>query len=255
MLNSKFLHVLVLLLSLQGFSQADPKAGKPEPIVTDRPDQTETPTLVPKGMVQIETGFEYDKIDGNASSALSPTVLFKYGVNENFELRLITEYETDKTGDEKLSGLNPVLIGAKITLCDEKGIIPKTAFLGHLLLPDLASKDFKADYYATEFRLTMQHTLSDKIDLGYNLGAQWDGFSPEPTFIYTLTTGFELSEKTSIFAEIYGFAPQHDKADHRFDTGLTYLISDNMAVDFSGGFGITDNAPDYFVSGGFSFRI
>jgi hypothetical protein len=34
-----------------------------EPIQADRPDQTETPYLVPSGMFQVETGFSFQKND------------------------------------------------------------------------------------------------------------------------------------------------------------------------------------------------
>ncbi len=106
-----------------------------------------------------------------------------------------------------------------------------------------------------EFRFVMQHSLTEKVSLSYNLGAEWDGFTPEPTFIYTLATGFGLTEKLGAFVELYGFAPQEDKSDHRFDGGLTYLVSHDFMVDVSGGAGITENAPDYFAAVGFSFRL
>ncbi|MBF6609373.1 MAG: transporter, partial [Flavobacterium sp.] len=35
----------------------------------------------------------------------------------------------------------------------------------------------------------------------------------------------------------------------------TYLLSNDFMLDVSGGFGLTDNAPDYFMALGFSFRI
>jgi hypothetical protein len=194
-------------------------------------------------------------MNDDQKSIVSPTVLAKYGVNDNFELRLIIQYDTAETAGEKISGFNPVLIGTKIKMCDEKGLIPKTSFIGHLLLPDLASPALKADYYAAMFRFTMQHTLSRKISLGYNLGAEWDGITPDATFIYTLTTGFSLTEKLGAYLEVFGFAPQNDSANHNADGGFTYLLSDNAMVDVSGGFGLTENAPDYFISCGFSFRI
>ncbi|MGK4566621.1 transporter [Flavobacterium sp. 3HN19-14] len=101
------------------------------------------------------------------------------------------------------------------------------------MIPDLASSKLKAEYYAPRFRFTMQHTLSDKISLGYNLGAEWDGETPDATFLYTLTTGFSLSEKLGCYIEVYGFAPQNDTADHRLDGGFTYLVSDNFMIDVS----------------------
>jgi len=231
------------------------EAQEKEPIETDRPDQTETPAIVPKGMFQMENGFSFEKSARNSERFVVPSSLLKYGFNGKFEFRLIAEFSTDHTGGTKISGLSPILVGFKVSICEEKGILPKTSLIGHLSIPDLASDKLKATFYAPMFRFTMQHTLTDKINLGYNLGAEWDGETPEPTFIYTLTSGFSLSEKMGCYAEVYGFAPQKDKADHRFDAGFTYLLSNNFMIDASGGFGITANAPDYFTALGFSFRI
>lgn len=226
-----------------------------EPIQCDRPDQTETPAIVPKGMFQVETGFTFQKNDNISSTNSLPAVLWKYGVNENFELRLITEFVSEKTNDQRSSGFTPVLIGFKVKLCEEKGIIPKTSFIGHIGLPNAASTQYKSDFVAPEFRFTMQHTLSDKVSLSYNLGCEWDGITPETTFIYTFTTGYSINNKLGFYAEFFGFAPEKDKANHNFDAGFTYLINNNFMVDLSSGIGITDNAPKHYIAFGFSFRI
>ena len=86
-----------------------------EPIQTDRPDQTETPYLVPKKMFQVENGFSFQKNNANSKTLTLPSSLWKYGVNDNFELRLITEFVLEKFGSETTSGLNPILIGCKIS--------------------------------------------------------------------------------------------------------------------------------------------
>ena len=78
--------LFILLISSSIYSQSI------EPIQADRPDQTETPAIVPKGMFQVETGFTFQKNDAISKSLSLPTTLWKYGVNENFELRLITEF-------------------------------------------------------------------------------------------------------------------------------------------------------------------
>lgn len=245
------LKLLFFLFLQTAFGNAQEK----EPIQADRPDQTETPYLVPTGMLQVETGFSYQKNDAYSNTNTLPTALWKYGFNENFELRLITSFTSENNKTETISGLNPVLIGCKVKISDEKGFVPKTSFIGHFSIPKLASKPFQSDYYAPEFRFVMQHTLSNNFSLSYNLGAEWDGFSAEPTFIYTLTTGFSLSEKIGMYIETFGFAPQKDKANHNFDGGITYLINDNFMLDLSSGFGITKNAPKNYFALGFSFRI
>lgn len=240
---------LLLLISLVGYTQ------NIEPIQADRPDQTETPAIVPIGMFQVETGFTFQKNDKKSTLFSLPTTLWKYGVNENFELRLITEFISEENNISKSNGFNPIYVGFKVKLANEKGIIPKTSFISHISLPNVASSKYKTDFYAPEFRFVMQHTLNEKLSLSYNLGAEWDGFTPEPTFIYTLTTGYSISDKLGSYIELFGFGPQNDKANHSFDGGLTYLINNNFMLDLSSGVGITNNAPDYYTAIGFSFRI
>lgn len=225
------------------------------PIQADRPDQTETSAIVPKGMFQVETGFSLQKNDEKSNSNSLPSVLWKYGVNENFELRLITELVSEKVNDTKMNGFTPILIGVKIKLCEEKGILPKTSFIGHIGLPNAASSRYKNDFVAPQFRFTMQHTLSDKLSLGYNLGCEWDGMTPETTFVYTVTTGYSINKKIGCYAEVFGFAPEKDQANYNLDGGFTYLINNNFMVDLSSGFGLTENAPDYYLALGCSFRI
>jgi hypothetical protein len=224
-------------------------------IQTDRPDQTECPFITPASFIQAENGFTYENIDKNNKSITLPTILWKYGLNKNFELRLITEANTIKAMSNKVSGFVPTIIGFKVSVSEEKGIIPATGFIGHLAIPNAASTKFKASYYAPSFRFNMQHTLSNKFTLAYNLGAEWNGESPEPTFIYTLTSGMSITEKLGAYIELYGFAPQNQYADHRADGGFTYLISNDVMVDISGGFGITEQSPDNYFALGFSYRF
>ncbi|MDR7369884.1 transporter [Flavobacterium aquidurense] len=224
-------------------------------IQTDRPDQTECPFITPKGYFQFENGFSYEKTAKGSNEIIAPTVLAKLGINDHFELRLITEFVINKENANQVSGINPVFLGFKTRLFEERGIIPVTSFIGHIGIPKLASKNFQTTYYTPEFRFTMQHTLSEKQTLSYNLGAEWDGITPEPTFIYTLTTGYTFSEKISGYVELYGFLPQYQEPDHRFDAGLNYLFNDNHQLDISGGIGISDTSPDYFLALGYSFRF
>ena len=224
-------------------------------IQTDRPDQTECPFITPKGYFQFENGFSVEKTNSETTTMAVPTILTKFGINDHFELRLITEFSIEQNDSHKISGINPVLVGFKTRLMEEKGFIPTTSFIAHLGLPNLASSELKTTYYSPEFRFTMQHTLSSKQTLSYNLGAEWDGYSAEPTFIYTLTTGYSFTEKIGGYIEFYGFIPQIEKPDHRFDGGLTYLFNPNHQLDISAGFGLSKKSPDYYAALGYSFRF
>lgn len=247
-MQTKFI-LIFLIISTCFFAQNS------NPIQADRPDQTETPATVPRGIFQLETGFTFQKNDHNSSTNTMPTVLWKYGVNNNVEIRLITEFVSETINTENQKGLTPIYFGLKVKITDENGITPKTSLIVHMGLPNAAASQYKTDFYAPEFRFVMQHTLSKKISLSYNLGAEWDGFSAEPIFIYTVATGYSISNKLGSYVEIFGFSPQKNKSNHSFDGGVTYLINENIMLDLSAGIGITKTAPDCYFAAGFSFRI
>jgi hypothetical protein len=234
---------------------------KPE-MVTDRPDQTEAPSLVPTGGLQVETGFIYEKDRSsgvNTTNYTYNTTLVKYGVNEFIELRLISEYlgqyvRISESQSTKVKGLSPLALGVKIKIAEEKGFAPKAAFIGHINLKT-GSEAFNPSYTAVDFRFTFAHTLSDQFTLSYNLGAEWDGETPDATFLYTLSLVHLLTDKAGLFVEGYSFFPENSKVDNRIDAGFTYKFTPVVQGDISAGLGISKNAPDYFLSTGISFRL
>jgi Putative MetA-pathway of phenol degradation len=225
------------------------------PIQIDRPDQTECPFIVPTKYIQVEHGFLVEKINSTDKTYNYPSTLWKYGLNEKLEFRLITELVSIKETNQSIKGLVPITIGFKTNLFKEKGILPTTSFIGHITTSKAGTKDFHTTYIAPSFRFTMQHTLSNRVALAYNLGAEWDGETATPTYIYTLTTGISITEKLGCYAELYGFAKHHFITDHRFDGGFTYLVNDDIILDISGGYGLTINAPKNFLAVGLSYRF
>lgn len=87
-----------------------------------------------------------------------PSVLWKYGVNEKLELRLISEFTTHTDNSISTNGINPIKIGFKTRLFEEKGIIPVISFIAHLVILASGSKEFQTNYFAPSFRFTMKHT-------------------------------------------------------------------------------------------------
>jgi hypothetical protein len=245
---------LAIIISLN-FTTLNLFAQELPSIQTDRPDQTECPFIVPKNFFQAEFGFVREKF-GPATNFIYPSVLWKYGLNNKTELRLITEFAGSKIMNSKATtNLNPITVGFKTKIADEKGIVPDIGFIGHLTLNKVASSNTKTTFAAPSFRFNFQHTLNSKTYLAYNLGAQWNGDDGQPNFLYTLTSGYMFTNKLSAYIEWYGFLPQNDKPDHRFDGGITYLIRPNFMVDVSGGFGLSTISPEGYLSLGFSFRL
>ncbi|MBI3143623.1 MAG: transporter [Bacteroidetes bacterium] len=225
------------------------------PIQTDRPDQTESPYLVPPGHLQFEMGCNYAHESHSTASLQMPTSLWKYGINDRVECRAIAEINALIGTSGSQTGLLPMQLGFKATLWNAKAWLPEAAFIAHVALPQWASRDLTSPFIAPNFRFTFQHVISQRLSIGYNLGAQWDGESPEPTCIYTLATGYAISQKWSCYAEIYGFVPQYTGSTHRADGGVAFQPSPHRQFDLSGGMALIPTLPFYFFSLGYSHRF
>jgi hypothetical protein len=257
----KFITVCIFIVALtgSGFAQT---AHTPlvEKIDTDRPDQTESAVLVPKKWIQFEMGFSKQVNNVSENEFQHPTLLSKYGISRRIEFRLITTVQTNTDGNNPLlkksnTGLTPVEVGAKIALWNEKKLLPKTSLIFHIGIPRLASTYFQVNHLAPNFRFTMQHSLTKKIGLGYNLGAEWDGINKEATWIYTFAPGINLSEKWYGYIEAFGFIGKQNKPEHSLDGGIAYYINPNFKLDLSSGFGINKAAPDWYIAIGGSIRF
>jgi hypothetical protein len=187
------------------------------PLVTDRPDQTESSITVPVKQLQIESGFmfETDEFKGFRYDAFAyNSTLLRYGLVNGFELRLGIEYMSiaeefkSKNYEKTLTGFTPLTVGMKVFLFEEKGLRPEASLLGHISIPDFASEDFKGGLMAHDFIFSFSHTISNKLSFGYNLGAEWDGVKPNAIGIYSGVIGVGLHDKVGFFIESYGRVPE-----------------------------------------------
>lgn len=232
-------------------------------LITDRPDATESPTTIPKGYIQVETGAFYESFEEGIikkEAYTYNTTLVRLGLLDNLELRLGWDFVEGKTKingaklNDVSSGFNPLLLGAKIAITEEKAAFPEIGFLAHLYLPFTAGKDYKPETTGVDFRFSFAHTLSENSSLSYNLGAQWGDDSSEAAYVYTIAFGQSITDKLGAYAELYGDMPENNKANHFWDAGLTYLISDSVQLDATLGSSIT-KGQDILLSGGVSFRL
>ncbi|WP_231567347.1 transporter [Lacinutrix sp. Hel_I_90] len=186
-------------------------------------------------------------------------MLIRYGVLDNLEFRLGWDYTNTKTkfNDTEIrstDSFSPLLLGFKVSIAEERGIIPEIGFLGHLNLPFSVKKDLRPENTGVDFRFSFAHTLNEKSSLSYNLGAAWENDSPEAAYLYTLAYGYSLSDTWGAYVELYGDFPENNKANHLWDAGITYLLSNNVQLDATVGSSIT-KGQDLLLSAGVSFRL
>ncbi|SDB62757.1 Putative MetA-pathway of phenol degradation [Flavobacteriaceae bacterium MAR_2010_188] len=232
-------------------------------LITDRPDATESPSTIPQGFVQIETGALYESYEENSiklEAFTYNTTLVRIGILNNLEMRIGWDFVEGRTTLDNTrltnvsSGFNPLLFGAKIAIAQEDGWFPEIGFLGHLYLPFTASKDYRPETTGVDFRFSFAHTLTENSSIAYNIGAQWGDDNPEAAYIYTLSYAYSISKRFGAYAEVYGDLPENSKSNHYWDAGLTYLIKNNLQLDATVGRSFTEG-QDLLLSAGFSLRL
>jgi hypothetical protein len=228
-------------------------------LVTDRPDQTESPVLVPRKALQVETGFilENDRIATDQRiNLLYNSTLLRYGINSNLELRLVSEYlsQTIRRDEsvEQHHGFGPIALGMKLKLADEKKFWPQAGLICHVQLKT-GSAEWVPAYTSVDLRLALSNNLSPKWSLSYNLGIQSGDNDRDMTCYYTVAIGYLIHKDLAAFIEQYSFFPKGE-ADHRWDGGFTFKVTRMIQLDLSAGIGLNNNAPDYFAATGVSFR-
>lgn len=242
-----------------------PAVAQHEPaIITDRPDQTESAVTVPHKRLQVESGFTFgwDSNDGISTKELGyNSTLLRYGIHPRFEVRLAAavaglDIENEILGTESsMSGFAPLVVGLKWNFLQGDGPIPTLAFLSHIDIPALASKDFNEENMLHNMVLAGSWDLSPSLSFGFNFGSRIDWEQSDFTTLYTSALGISINSWLGAFVELYGFLPAGEYGDHRFDLGFTFPVRANLQFDVSGGMGISKNSPDGFASFGFAWRL
>jgi hypothetical protein len=241
----------IILTILMGFTISDPIISQ---IVTDRPDQTESSSAVGKGNLQLESGILLD-IEGeglySTRHLFAPTTLFRYGILNGMELRILSQFETQKTSGQSVSGISDIEIGAKLQVFNNENGHTKIAFLSHIIAPTGTRELTNSDFGIIN-KIAVSHELRENMSLGYNLGYSWYG-RDNGDLTYSLSLGIGINGRTAIFIEPYGAIENLREFILNMDAGLTYLIGKNLQVDTSFGTGATDRMN--FISIGCSWLI
>ncbi|MGM0579917.1 MAG: transporter [Bacteroidota bacterium] len=225
-------------------------------INTDRPGFSDFPKTIPRGYFQLEAGFSYESETVNPNDRIQKinwnNLLLKYGLTPGWELRLGQSYQSERVledggGDviiwQTFSG--PVVVGTKIDLLKEAGVVPQTAVLVEYGF-NTFDIDTQLDNSYFRLQLTSKYNLNSEWYLMANLGV--DNIKDFMRLRYTVNTGYSLNEKLTVYAEIYGFRSETLTPLNYFDGGITYLINPKFQLDIHAGFDLveqTNNMVEY----------
>lgn len=262
----------VVMWSLAGIpAQLDAQTTR-APLVTDRPDQTESTAVVPVSSVQIEAGASYGQVYGGLPRLRALAVggtLVRVGLLPWLEGRVgfggwqRTEVTEAGVRDMIASGAGDVELQAKVRLREGGGASPSIALIPGLTLPT-GEEDFGAPRAEPSLRLAVAHELSDRVGLGWNVAVarptDVDATGREDTWselAYTLALGIGVNERVGAFVESFGVVAAGDGAPpaHSLDGGFTFLLTPLVQLDVAAGVGISSAAEDWTLGVGLSVRL
>lgn len=235
-------------------------------LASDRPTQTASAFLIPKGMVQIESGFSFQTTrlgfnglnEVNIDLNVYNSTQVRFGVSDNLELlfsQSLFETRVSGGGNSERSGVElvPTGIGARFHLFDmnDRGG-PQTSFLvtySGAWLSDIDSES------SIDMRFNMQHNLGESASIGYNIGGVVNGGFNSFVGTTSVVFGYATSSKLSLFAELYMTFPELADSFLLSDFGLLYSVNPNFQIDVFAGLGISQFTPDRLIGAGVAIRI
>lgn len=226
-------------------------------ISADRPGMATGTSTMEKGKIQWEAGIGLDcdkSGEENAYSLTFANYLFRYGITNKWEVRLELDGIHQWCGEEKNTGLAPVIVGTKYRIFEGDGAKPSFSILANVMLP-LASKAYKPSHVAPSVYALADHDVSNRVNLCYNLGLEWDGESSSPYTFAAVCMGYSISDRWGCFLESYNTFHKGMEAQWNADFGFSYLLNKRIQFDASAAFNLNHIKNNYNVSLGIAWLI
>jgi hypothetical protein len=222
---------------------------RPEPLVGDRPDFTESAVVVPRGSVQVELGLTSAHLDGARQESFGE-LLCRIGVASGFELRLEPgSYLRERDGGSAEQGREDGAVGCKIELAPAGGWRPETAIIAGTTLPT-GVRALRNDHLQPDLLLAWGWDLGPTLALGANAGCGWrhDGDASFTEGRASVSLGAALAPRVGAFLETFAWtaAPGEELDPMYCDLGITALIAPQLQIDMRFGAGLNGRDPDHF---------
>ena len=242
----------------QSSAPNEPVAPSVPPLITDRPDFTESPQTVPQGMTQIEGGITFEHSGRDKATTYGET-LVRIAAGNSAEIRVgIPSYITQRGAGAHADGFDNSFLGAKFALVKRENF--PIALLVGTTLPT-GSRRVAPRGTNVEAVIATETELSKKIGLALNAGAGRpnEGNGRFSQYFASASFGFDLSERVGAYAEVYAFNRDEPGGDSKqfINGGFTYQSNPNLQFDARLGFGLGNkvDGPDYFTGVGVTQRF
>lgn len=229
---------------------ASAAVAQDEPLVTDRPDFTESALTVPAARVQLEAGATLARSDDEDELTLGEP-LIRWGLRPDLELRVEAPSWIDGPDG---AGFGDPGLGFKLALPPFLG--DDLALIAATTIP-LGDDDVGQEGWHPEAVLAASWELSPALVLASNVGATTTSVEEDRQLLAwtSLSLGASLAGSVGGFIEAFGFVEDDDAGPVYVDGGLTRLLGNDFQLDVRLGAGLFQAAGDWFLGAGASRRF
>lgn len=255
-----FYFTISLLWNFNSLAQS-----KSSEIITDRPLISKSAFLVPVNDIQFEFGFEYQRqkiYKNNFTEEHENLILgntqIRHGLSEVVELRIGAEYFSGRvlnSGIESISkGIRGVFVGSKIQLRKNQDIISDAALIINVNLPN-GNVNLRPREMEPGFIIAVSQNFGNGNLLCANFGGQRNSTIGKYEYIFAAFIKYKVVERTVLFLEYYDKTEKYFLKNPITGLGLTYLLKNNLQVDFSIGGLLFGEQKNIYGKIGFSIRF
>jgi Putative MetA-pathway of phenol degradation len=236
---------------------------------TGRPDKTENPFTIDAGRFSVEADlFVYTQNIDRANDTLTESYNYlvpnlKVGLTNNIDLQVATglfNVVKTKVGNQTqtVSGLGDTTVKLKVNLWGNDG--GKTAFgiVPFMKIPT-NQNGLGNDSIEGGLILPLAINLSDTWDVGiqteFDLNKDSNNTKYNVSFANSVSFGHKLSDKWSTYFELYTNTGAEKGFAATFDTGLKYLLTEDIQLDAGINLGLTEATDAFQPFVGMSLRF
>jgi hypothetical protein len=235
-----------------------------ENIRTGRPGQAIGAYTLGKSVVQIQSGYNYNKLEYSNSDVKinSLNTVVRLGLTERFEISGILNYFDESS--EGLSyyqpylpfsyennGIDNLAFGARVNLSKNEGWLPAIGLQSRVILK-FYDEPILSDGFGLANILATTNKINEKFSLTTNWLLIYSGDREDLVGRYVGNLSYSITDKVGVFAEIYANLLEPESTS--YDGGFSYLVNNDLQLDLSAGIQNDDFYAGYFIDFGFSWR-
>lgn len=253
-MNLKSPIVLLVLMMMVGLCRAQEEL----PVLSaDRPGFTWGAEVLPLHKVSWENGFSFESTPEGAHSMTLNSTILRYGIFENMELRVGTDFLLFNNGQamEPTFAVAPLTIGTKLKVYESSSWLPSIGLLAEFQSPHIGSKELLPSHLAPSMYVLFENIINEWFWLCYNAGLEWDGETAAPQTFLSFTLGFNMTDNVGAFLETYNYL--HPEGEHQYMTefGLTWMVSRRLQLDIECDLDFQQFGKYYAIGGGVAWMI